>query len=102
MAFMGLPCPKNKTGMRGEGWSDCSTGKLAAWVSEVKKGAARAANVVLRCMGMGSSINGWAVALNFSGLAKRAECGHCFTRSVCVRQAEGRLVPMHVGGLALR
>ena len=56
IAFMGLPWPTNSTGMRGEGFRDCSKGKPAALDQEAMKAPeeaaspARAAKEVLRCM----------------------------------------------------
>ncbi|GAB2474109.1 hypothetical protein GCM10027082_26770 [Comamonas humi] len=63
MAFIGLPWPTNSTGMRGDGFSDCSSGAAASAggkeFREKPARPARAAKVVLRCMGNG--YGGWDV-----------------------------------------
>jgi hypothetical protein len=53
MAFMGLPWPRNNTGIEGDGLSFSGTRRFAAFTSVVINNpgkVARVANEVLRCM----------------------------------------------------
>jgi hypothetical protein len=53
MAFMGLPWPRNSTGIKGDGLSFSGTPRLVAFASDGINNpgkVARVANEVLRCM----------------------------------------------------